>query len=75
MSDSVQPLNCMLPGSSVHGILQARALYGCILITKLIEQGTVNVSLENYKDKGAEQGTVNEGCKESDMTEQLTHST
>ena len=26
MSDSLQPLDCSLPGSSVHGILQARIL-------------------------------------------------
>ena len=27
MSDSLQPMNCSLPGSSVHGILQASILY------------------------------------------------
>ena len=26
VSDSLQPMNCSLPGSSVHGILQARIL-------------------------------------------------
>ena len=26
MSDSCDPMNCSLPGSSVHGILQARIL-------------------------------------------------
>ena len=26
MSDSLQPLDCSLPGSSVHGILQTRIL-------------------------------------------------
>ena len=29
MSDSLQPLDCSLPGSSVHGILQARILVCC----------------------------------------------
>ena len=27
ISDSLQPMNCSLPGSSVHGILQPRILY------------------------------------------------
>ena len=26
VSDSLRPMNCTLPGSSVHGILQARIL-------------------------------------------------
>ena len=26
MSDSLQPMNCSLPGSSIHGILQARII-------------------------------------------------
>ena len=32
MSDSLQPMDCSPPGSSVHGILQARILE-CVAIT------------------------------------------
>ena len=37
MSDSLQPMDCSLPGSSVHGICQARVLeWGAIAIPTIL---------------------------------------
>ena len=51
------PMDCSLPGSSVHGILQARVLEW--------------VAIKNTMDRGAWQATPKSG-KESDMAERLS---
>ena len=48
------PMDCSLPGSSVHGIFQARVL----------EWGAMA-----FSDKGAWQATIHGVAKESDTTE------
>ena len=45
MSDSSNPMDCSLPGSSVHGIFQARVL----------EWGAQEVSLQPEEGKGNEE--------------------
>ena len=55
------PMDCSLPGSSIHGIFQARVLeWGAIAFSN---------SLEDAKDRGIWQRTI--GTKEWDMTWQL----
>ena len=43
MTDSIDPMDCSLPGSSVHGIFQARVLeWGAIAFSELFETMDVN---------------------------------
>ena len=52
------PLDCSLPGSSIHGIFQARVLeWGAIAFSSLVS------GLENSMDRGAWQGAVHEVTK------------
>ena len=46
MSNSCDPMDCSLPGSSVHGIFQARVLeWGAIAFS---EEAPSNLHLTNY---------------------------
>ena len=43
MSDSSDPMDCSLPGSSVHGIFQARVLeWGAIAFSDILELDAQN---------------------------------
>ena len=76
------PIDCSSPGSSVHGIFQARIL--CSLVIYILQEYYVHWSiiyisrkwqptpiLENSMDKGVWPVTLYK-VAESDMTEQLT---
>ena len=49
MPDSIDPMDCSLPGSSVHGILQARVLeWGAIAFSDLMSRQMLIVDVPKY---------------------------
>ena len=62
------PMDCSLPGSSVHGIFQARVLeWGAIAFSEVVSGSvaipwTVELPRQEYSPQG---------CKELDIAEQL----
>ena len=52
MSDSIDLMDCSLPGSSVHGIFQARVLeWGAIAFSNGLLQGTYYFRHWEYSDE------------------------
>ena len=50
MSDSVRTMDCSLPGSSTHGIFQARVLeWGAIAFSDSLSYLYLKVNLEKYE--------------------------
>ena len=64
------PLDCSPPGSSVHGILQARILEWVVIS---FSRGSFQPRDQTLISYVSCFGSWIWGCKESDMTEQLIH--
>ena len=49
MSDSSDPMDCSLPGSSIHGIFQARVLeWGAIAFSGMLNYFSLNLVGPNW---------------------------
>ena len=72
MSDSSDPMNCSLPGSSVHGIFQARVLeWGAIAFSKETSSHSHSVVFLYFFALIAEEGFLISSCYSLELCIQM----